>query len=389
MIRTHFLHFILFLGLCGIYSGCSDSVKEETSDKQNQQTVTGLQTQVKYATRFKITSDNGLPVVQVANPFKNRADTLSYVMVSRGYTGPEENVDIIPIKTPVKSMVIFSTTHAAMLEVLNSHEVVAGIGEAEWIVSKRFRKRIEEGTIKKLPGAQNLALEQLIALQPEVVMVVGQFYTQYKKLQKLREMGIEVIVNSDWMENTPLGRAEWLKMVGLLTGKTEQATSYFNKIEQEYHAIDKLTYKEEDRPTVLMNLSFKDQWYVPGGKSYMAALLEHAGADYPWADNGERGGVPMDFESVYETGLKADIWLNPGEADSLNDILRTDNRLAHFKAFKTGNVYNITGRKNPNGGYDFWERGIVHPEEILADITKIMYPSKLPDHELIYYERIE
>jgi len=342
-----------------------------------------------YASRYSIETGDKYQEINVFDPFKNRSDTLSYLLYDRNKPKPETKGNQQAVPVPLKKMVIFSTTHAAMLAELNAFEAVAAIGESRWIVNEEFRKRLESGEIKSLTGANDLAMEQLIALEPDAIILIGQFFNQFRKMQKLQELGINVIVNSDWMEQTPLGRAEWIKMMGLLVGKADKGGEYFKRISEEYNRIDNLTNDTEKQPEVLMNLSFKDQWYVPGGNSYMAALLDDAGAEYPWAHTSETGGIPVAFEEVYKVGMEADVWLNPGEADSLNDILETDRRLSNLQPYKTGEIYNITKLRGEKGGYAFWERGVVNPQEILADLTKILHPHLLPDHNLIYYEHIE
>jgi len=346
---------------------------------------------VVYASQFLLGRSDSLSTIQVIQPTKNLGDTLTYLLYPR-HQKPSlvTGIDTTLVPVPLQRMVIFSTTHAAMLAELDAADAVIGMGESEWVVNQSFRSRLENGKITPLPGAGNLAMEQIIDLEPDAVMMIGQFANKYTRMKKLRNLGIPVFINADWLEQTPLGRAEWIKVMGRLVGKKAQADRYFNQLAKEYNSLNALTtpLTLDNRPTVLMNLSFKDQWYVPGGNSYMAALLQDAGADYPWKQTAETGGIPMSFEEVYQVGLKADIWLNPGAASTQYEILETDKRLKKFKPFAKGTIYNITKWRGEGGGYAFWERGVVHPEEILADLTKILHPELLPNHEFIYYEKL-
>mgnify|MGYP005851790077 CR=1 FL=1 len=382
------LIFILLLVLTACQLEDTSPGNEQPSDNEERQS-TGSSLSIQHASGYTIETGEKYQKTNIFDPFKNRTDTLSYILYDRGESRPDisEGEQAVPI--PLKKIVIFSTTHAAMLAELGAHETVAAIGESRWVVNSEFRRRLESGKIKSLPGANDLAMEQLIALEPDAIILIGQFFNQFRKMEKLRELGINVIINSDWMEQTPLGRAEWIKMMGLLTGKTDQAVAHMKEITDQYNRINRLTENIENKPSVLMNLSFKDQWYVPGGNSYMASLLEDAGAEYPWAYTSDTGGIPIAFEEVYQTGMKTDVWLNPGEANSRDDILSTDRRLSNLKPFKTGEIYNITKLRGEKGGYAFWERGVVNPHEILADITKILHPRLMPDHKLIYYEQID
>ena len=398
--RLSRLFYFISLVLATAAFGCSTMESKSavswflhSTEKQSPITESSKNTDaVSHATLFQLDSWKQYSTIEVIHPQKNQADTLHYLLYPRQKKAPDvKSRNTVRIPVPLEKMIIFSTTHAAMLAELDAAGAVVGMGESEWVVNEVFRTRLERGKITALPGADNLAMEQIISLNPDAIMVIGQFANQSSRLQKLKDLGIPVIINADWLEQTPLGRAEWIRMIGRLVGKPHQADSLFNEIAEQYKRLNGLTNPStiNDKPKVLMNLSFKDQWYVPGGSSYMAALLHDAGADYPWQDTEETGGIPMSFEEIYQVGLTADIWLNPGAASTKKEILETDQRLKEFKPFTNDAIYNITKWRGEGGGYAFWERGVVHPEEILADLTKLLHPQLLPDHTLIYYEKLD
>ena len=138
----------------------------------------------------------------------------------------------------------------------------------------------------------------------------------------------------------------------------------------------------------MTGLPWKDSWYIPGGNSFAAAFIRDAGGDYIWSDMDSHEASPVDLESVFARSPQADIWINSGAARSMEDIRKTDSRLAEFRPYREGNVYNNTARLNPTGGNDFWEQGVMEPHIILADLIRIFHPEVLPGHELRYYEML-
>jgi iron complex transport system substrate-binding protein len=190
------------------------------------------------------------------------------------------------------------------------------------------------------------------------------------------------------METSPLGKAEWVKVMAALLNKEQLANQKFNAVSKKYNELEAAVDKAEEKPLVINNLPYKGAWFVPGGGSFTANFLRDAQADYPWFDNSSTGGLRKGFESVYKVGLHADVWLNPGAAKSKEEILAKDSRFKDFKSFQNGAIYNNNRRMSPAGGNDFWESGVVHPEIILADLIKIFHPNILPGHELYYYQQI-
>ncbi len=128
---------------------------------------------------------------------------------------------------------------------------------------------------------------------------------------------------------------------------------------------------------------------MPGGKSYKAALVRDAGGDYLWKNDTTSGSLPLDFEAVYVRALGADVWLETSEQDSFAVLTASDSRYKQLKALQGKNVYNNNRRMNTTGGNDFFERGALHADEVLADYIRIFHPELLPEHELIYHKKLD
>jgi iron complex transport system substrate-binding protein len=210
-------------------------------------------------------------------------------------------------------------------------------------------------------------------------------------MNALEQAGITIVPNGDWLEASPLGRAEWLKVFGLLLGKPTKAQACFEAITQRYDSLQRLVKAlppSKPRPLVLTDLPYKGTWYVPAGQSYVATLLKDAGADYPWADTQGTGSLALDFEAVYAKAQQADLWLNTSSARQLADIQTQDPRLANFKPFVQKQVYNNNRHTTTKGGSTYFMQGIVEPHLILADLISIIHPELLPKHQQVYYHQL-
>lgn len=387
--RPVFYLLVLFLPAWSLLS-CSgqndpDSGGAVTADVQK---VFADSVEVQYAEGFRISYHGNYKLLEIFNPFQDITDTLRYVLKQRGTVlqGSFDDAQIIEI--PIRSMIATSTTHIALTEMLDANEIITGMVGAEYAYSSEIRRRLEKGEITSFPHGE-FNKELALALDPDLVMVSAGQSSQFDDYRVLMESGIGVLINSEWLETTPLGKAEWVKMMAVLLNKEKQANAAFAKVAQRYNELKARVDSVAEKPLVINNLPYKGAWFVSGGNSFTAQYLKDAGADYPWYDNPSTGGLRKDFEAVYEVGLRADVWINPGSAASLDEVLAADSRFSDFKSFRTGRIYNNNKRMSPSGGNDFWESGVVHPERLLADLIHIFHPDILPGHTLYYYQKLE
>jgi len=344
--------------------------------------------QAKYAEGFRISYHKNYKLLEILKPFQDHVDTLRYSLVPRGLVDhiAIENTQEIPI--PVRSLIATSTTHLGLTEMLEANEVINGVVGGSFIYEEEIQHRLKNKEITNFPvGAFNK--EQALAMDPDVVMISGGQSSQFDNYRVLIDSGIGVVVNSEWLETTPLGKAEWVKVMAALLNKEQIANRKFAAVAQQYNKLKAAVDTVNSAPLVINNMPYKGSWSVSGGKSFTAQYLKDAGADYPWFDSPATGGVQKDFEVVYQMGLDADIWLHPGAAKTKADILAKDVRFKDFKAFKTGAIFNNNRRTDSSGGNDFWESGVVHPEIVLADLIRIFHPQILPEHNLYYYQKVK
>jgi iron complex transport system substrate-binding protein len=231
-------------------------------------------------------------------------------------------------------------------------------------------------------------IELLYSLHPELVMG----YTMSNdlgQLKKIQELGIPVVINAEYIEKHPLGRAEWIKFVALFFNKENEADSVFNGIEKEYLTTLELAKQVNYKPTVLSGIVYGDAWFMPAGKNYAARFFNDAAMDYLWKETDSNGYLELSFESVYAKAKEADLWIGVGSFNSLKEIQATESRYGLFKPFQQKQVYSYNARTGAKGGSEFLELGYLRPDLILKDLVKIAHPELLTDYQLFFYKKLE
>jgi iron complex transport system substrate-binding protein len=221
-------------------------------------------------------------------------------------------------------------------------------------------------------------------------MAYGVGVSSAEYLRKLSEMGVKVMYNADYLEEHPLARCEWIKVFGILTGREEKADSLFREVAAAYSSLaDMVRSAVKDKPDVLLGAPWEDVWYISPANSYTGRLISDAGGRYLFDDLTEPNSVPYSVEAVFRRATEADLWFNPGTAESLNDIAVSDHRMTRLPVFTSGSVWNNRNRMTPSGGNDYWEGAVVHPELLLRDIVSILHPELLPGYKQLYFKRLE
>ena len=343
---------------------------------------------VEQAAGFTVEYGLSYKVVEVTQPWVG-AEPITYLLVQCGAPVPEGVTADAVIEVPVASAVSMSTTYLPHFVELGLLESLVGVDEFDFIYSPDVRARIDAGELTETGGGSFVDVEQVLDLEPDVVFTYGIGSADYDAHPALLAAGIPTVLNGDYMETTPLGRAEWVKFTSLFFNAEAEAEALFGGIESAYSELAAQAAAAEERPSVLVNAMYGDTWYVSGGNSYQARLIADAGGDYLWADDETTGGLPLSFEAVLERGAHADVWINPNFWFSRADGLAEDERYSAFAAFEEGTVYNNVARVTEMGGNDILETGVLHPEGVLADLIAIFHPDALPDHALTYYLVLE
>ena len=378
--------------LCGLLAGCStsSSLYEKGDSHYAGPDLFPEKAKVAHAKGFKISYHKHYKVVRIMSPFEKSTDTLTYVLVQRGTPRPIGYKDSQVIEIPVRSMVAMSSLHIGLIGFLGCEDILTGMGNLKYVSSTKVLSRIQAGKIVEVGKDQGLNEELLVSMHPDLIMATGSPVSKVSRYESLHQAGIPVMVNSEWVETTPLGRAEWVKLLAALINKEGEVNRKFARVEQEYQRLVRLAGKVTVRPSLITGMNSKDAWYVPNGDSYLNRFFQDAGASYHWAGTKATGSLPLSFETVYPIALQADFWLNVsiGNIRTKQDVLARDVRYADFNAFKNNHIYSYNNRMNAQGANDYWESGAVNPHLVLADLIRIIHPELLPEHELIYYKSI-
>jgi iron complex transport system substrate-binding protein len=342
------------------------------------------------AERFTLVKKSGWTEIKILNPWQGASDVSQvYYLVERGESLPPGVDSASVIFVPLRKIVCMSTTYISMIEALGEEKSIAGVSGAGFIYSPEILTRVDNGLIYDVGYEASLNNELILKIKPDLIMIYGIGSESVGYVGKIKELGIKVLINADYLETDPLSRAEWIKLFGALYCKEELADSIYEKEEKEYTELKSYISKGIlSKPKVLLGLPFKDTWYISPGNSFISKLITDAGGEYLWSDTKSSVSMPFGIENVYIKALKADYWLNIGSINSRAEISGIDPRLTDLPCFKNGNLFNNNKRVTQAGGNDFWEGGSLYPHLILKDIAAILHPEKFTDSGLMFYKKI-
>jgi iron complex transport system substrate-binding protein len=344
---------------------------------------------IRYAKGFTLEQRQGYKLLRVLTPWRDAKTTFSYALVPRGAKIPPIEPGAVVVETPVRRIVLASTTFVIYFAMLGLEDSVVGISGCKMVNTPSIADRIHDGRILEVGdgsmSAKSFNLERLFNLQPDLLMIYGTGNPEYDQQNKLQEAGFHVAINSEYMETTPLGRTEWIKFIAAFFNKDAEADHLFTDIVARYGKLAEKTRTVTVKPTVFCGSNWRGSWHMPGGNSYVAMFLRDAGARYLWSDDQSTGSMPLNVESVFARAKDADFWLNPGVHRSKEEIAGEDDRYHVFHAFRTGRVFNNNAIVDAGGGNDIWESGIANPDKVLADLISIFHPEILPGYRRTWY----
>ena len=367
---------ILFL----LLSAC-----DQKTDKHSTDTA---ENQIKHASGLAIYNYDGYSLVKVSNPWPGATQDYHYILKEKSGTIPDSLSQYQIVNIPIKTIVVTSTTHVPSLEMLSVENSLIGFPQMEYISSERVRNRIEGGHVREIGNNQNLNTEVIIDIEPDVIIGYG-IDNNNAALDNLEKSGLMVLLNGDWNEQTPLGKAEWIKFFGALYGLQDQADAIFSKIESDYSAALSLAGKVSVKPTVMAGAIYENLWYLPQGNSWGAQIIAQAGGDYLWSQTSGTGSLSLPFEKVLETANQADFWIGPAQFTSLKEMADSNSHYTQFKAFQDKNVYSFSTKKGKTGGVIYYELAPNRPDLVLKDMIKILHPELLPDYQLYFFEKLQ
>ena len=301
---------------------------------------------MEYAQWFDLQGDKAI----IGSPYGGTADTLE-------------------VTAPLRSIVCMSSSYIGFLDAIGCDSVATAVSGLAYVSDPEVQAHAVD-----VGYDAALDYETILKLRPDLVLTYAVSAAEPPYLQKLRDLGIRTSVIHEHLESHPLARAEYIKFFGLLTGRKERADSLFADIRDRYLSL----VKESDAPkSVLVNIPYADQWYIPGGDNYMTRLIHDAGGVVLGAVPGRFESSVISVEKAFELAQEADCWLNPGWCATKAQLRSVHPLFADFPVLGKS-VWNNTKQSTPGGGNAFWETGPAHPDLILEDLRAIFDGTSVP-----------
>lgn len=339
-------------------------------------------TPLRYATLLTMQEEDSFTVAKVTSPWHKEQTLASYILVSDSLPLPHSLPQGTVVRTPLKRTIVTSSVHAALLLDLQAANRMTGITDVDYIVSPTLKSYLQQHPeVRNLGSGMTPDVERFKALQTDGIMVSP---FENDENGSLRSMGFTLIACADYMEASPLARAEWMRFYGRLFGVGQQADSLFTTVETRYNELkQKVATQATARPTVFCDLKMGNTWYQPGGASTMGQFITDAGGQYLWADRKESGSLPLDLESVYARAHNADVWLiKYGQAYDMTYLQMQQDcaQYAQFKAWQRHKVLGCNTFKIP-----FFEEVPFHPDLLLQNLIQLFGTAKVSPTTRSYY----
>lgn len=337
-----------------------------------------------YASNIKVLKNKEFIQVELRNPWDTLKTLQTYILVNKNKPVTNNLPKGTVIKTPLRRSVVYSSVHCALLDELDAIESISGVCDLEYINHNRIKELCDNGHIADCGSSMNPDIEKIIDLNADAVLLSP--FENSGGYGRIESIGIPIIECADYMETSPLGRAEWIKFYGMLIGKEKEADSLFNKIEEQYQTLKAKTQNVKYRPTVISELKYSSAWYVPGGQSTMARLINDAGANYIFSYTKGSGSIPLSFETVLDKGQKADFWLIKYNQNTDKTYSELENDYSPYKNFDAWKNKRIFGC---NTSYvNYYEETPFHPESLLRDLIIVFHPELMNNKARKYFTPI-
>lgn len=361
----------LFFCSLFIFGGCSEIPSTEKNEAKP-----GIEVQNSYAEAFRITRFENYIQIDVIDPHTKEVDFEYIVGLAR-----KDNQCIKLSKSPSR-VIALSSTHVGMIEELGLSDRIVGVSSADYVCSKTVLTQIENKKTVSLGDIGSSDIEGYLASQPDLIITSG-FDNKAPILSKMRSAGLTLFTNYDWKETHPLGRAEWIKVFGILFDQEEKANELFEMIREKYLEALQRVAEIDTKPTVFVGTLYGDIFNAPAGDSYMAKLLKDANVHYVYANTNGVGSLTLTLEDVISTNRTTDFWLNPA-AKNREQLVQMNSRFELLACIDNGKVYSYYQNVNC-----FWEQSAVKPHIFLKDLCIIFYPELFKNDELNFYSLIQ
>eukprot|EP01029_Cantina_marsupialis_P031034 TRINITY_DN870_c0_g1_i1.p1 TRINITY_DN870_c0_g1~~TRINITY_DN870_c0_g1_i1.p1 ORF type:complete len:369 (-),score=-9.49 TRINITY_DN870_c0_g1_i1:1349-2455(-) len=362
-----YIHCLIVFALL-VVGGCNSKGKKQ----ENSSLKEYHKKELKHAKGFELYQSGESKLLRIYNRRSVDSTFQDFKLVTKKSAANE-------IQVPCKKVICLSSTQLTYFFALDDIDRIVATNSSRHLFHEGMSKRIKEGKVKRVGKEGHFNTELIAGLNPDII-----FVSPFKSggYDALKNLGIPLVPMAAYDEKTPLGRAEWVKMIAPFIGKEKEADSLFQKLSVRYDSLKTMAAGVKERPTVFSGKLRSGTWYVPGGNSFYAHYFRDAGAKYIVDDN-KQGAYPLDFESVYTKAANCDFWriLVPEPIGfDRKALIEQDGRYADFKAYREGNVIMCNIREKP-----YYEQNAMKPDVILADYIHFFHPNLLPDYEPEFY----
>lgn len=330
---------------------------------------------VRYAKYLRIIEKGNLTTIEILSPETGEAEqtlNLTKELVKTNHF----------LQVPVSKMAVLSSTHVGMLSKLNEIDKIVGITNRLYVFNEELLENIEKGKVVELGEEGQIPVESLLKTKCKTLIYSG-FGKEYPYQKQLNAAMVKCIANYDWREVHPLGKAEWILLFGYLTGKEKEAKIYFDKIENEYLALEEKAKKLKNYPTVLEGNLFGESWFAPAGESFKAQLLKDAHVHYQYVDTKGTGSLPLTLEKILSDNLDTEHWINPG-FPTKEKLFAFHPKLKYLGPVTKNKIYDYS-----KSGNRYWELSAIEPQKILSDYLSIFHPTEFPKKNLYFYQEVK
>ena len=336
----------------------------------------------KYATSFSLGTDSlSRTVLTITNPYQSdKPFEQKIYLLNDTDTAPAAAHSL---RIPAERISCLSSSHIAMLDAVGCADKVVGVSGIKFITNSSVRSSAIE-----IGYDSALDFERIKAIGTDLILLYGLYGEDSATTTKLTQLGIPYIYIGDYIEPSPLAKAEWIVAISALCGKMSEGIEYFTALEQRYNALKAQAASYTSRPKVMLNTPYNDTWFMPPVRNYAVQLIADAGAEYIYPQNNSSESVAISLEQALLLASTADVWIHLGQISSLAQLKAENPKFASVPAVVNGRIYNNTKRTTPYGGSDFWESGTVNADIVLQDMIKLLHHNS-PTDSLYYYKRLE
>ncbi len=358
-----FFKCIVFSGLSLVFVFCQRKYRD--ADKPTEGLNVASLNFVKYAQYFGVFKKGSCKMVFIRD---NNGDTVFY-----------------DICKPFSRLAVMGTIPSYQMDMLNALDKIIAIDDVKYYCNSKITERVKKREIAELMPNLQWNYELLVALQPEVLITYSNLNENLNISQLVKQHNVVHVLYLDYLEQHPLARAEWIKLLGVLLGKDTLAYHIFDTIEKNYLQLKKQVENVQHKPKVLTEVMYGDVWYIAGNSSYIAQLIKDAGGKYAFDFHEYNDSKPYALEYVLKYAQDADYWLHLHQFKTLEQMKNANSKYILFKPYQNRRCFNNNKRQNDYGYSDYYESGICRPDILLSDLIRVLHPECALSDELIYY----